>query len=147
MPRFISISKAASLANVQTKEIQEKINSNQLASTRGKIHLDDLVECYPQAHVEQVDMLSLVEKIKEQSFENGAAKQHGEVTFASLKLDLQKCKTNQEYYREQSNKYEELVLQIQENLTDFRNKNVDEQRVQRLKQWIDKRLNEIQKNR
>ncbi|MGH1536452.1 MAG: hypothetical protein ACRBDX_00135 [Gammaproteobacteria bacterium] len=146
MPRFISISKAASLANVQAKEILEKINSNQLASTRGKIHIDDLVECYPQAHVELADMLSLVEKIKEQSFESGAAKQHGEVTFASLKQDLQKCKTNLEYYREQSRKYEELVLHIQENLSDEKNRNSDNRWTQRLKQWIDKRLGEIQQN-
>jgi len=146
MPRFISISKAALLANVQAKEIQEKINTHQLASTCGKIHLDDLLECYPHAHIEEVDMLSLVEKIKEQSFESGAAKQHGEVTFASLKKDLKKCKSNLEYYREQSGKYEELILHICENLTDKEGSNSNEQRLQRLKQWIDKRFAEIQRN-
>ena len=146
MPRFISISKAASLANVQAKEIQEKINKNQLACTRGKIHVDDLLECYPQAHIEEVDMLSLVEKIKEQSFESGAAKQHGEVTFASLKKDLQKCKTNLEYYREQTSKYEELILHICENLDDKEGSVSNEQHAQRLKQWAVKRLAEIQRN-
>jgi len=146
MPRFISISKAASLANVQAKEIQEKINNNQLASTRGKIHLDDLLDCYPQAQVEEVDMLSLVEKIKEQSFESGAAKQHGEVTFASLKQDLKKCKSNLEYYREQAGKYEELILHICESLAENDNLGASEQRTQRLKQWIDKRFAEIQRN-
>lgn len=146
MPRFISISKAALLANVHAKEIQEKINNNQLASTRGKIHVDDLLECYPQAHVEEIDMLSFMEIIKEQSFESGAAKQHGEVTFASLKQDLQKCKTNLEYYREQSGKYEELVLHICENLKEKDNLISKEQHVQRLKQWIVKRLAEIQRN-
>ena len=146
MPRFISVSKAASLAKVQAKEIQEKINNNQLASTRGKIHIDDLVECYPQIHTEQVDMLSLVEKIKEQSFENGAAKQNGEMTFASLKQELQKCKTNAMYYHEQSGKYEELILQICESLSDTEVREATDQRIQRLKQWIDKRFSEIQRN-
>ncbi len=146
MPRFISISKAASIANVHAKEIQEKINKKQLSSTRGKIHIDDLVECYPQAHVEQADMLSLVEKIKEQSFESGAAKQHGEVTFASLKQELQKCKINLEYYREQSHKYEELVHHIQESLSDAESREEDVRWRVRLKQWIDKRLSEIQQN-
>ena len=146
MPRFISISKAALLANVQAKDIQEKINNNQLTSTRGKIHLDDLVECYPLAHVEEADMLSLVEKIKENSFESGAAKQHGEVTFASLKQDLQKCKTNLEYYKEQTGKYEELVLHICENLNDKEGSISNEQHAYRLKQWIVKRLAEIQRN-
>jgi len=146
VPRFISISKAASLAKVQAKEIQEKINNNQLASTRGKIHVDDLLECYPKAHIEEADMLSLVEKIKEQSFERGAAKQHGEVTFASLKQDLRKCKTNLEYYREQSAKYAELILHICENLSDNDDLGSNEQRILRLRQWIDKRLAEINRN-
>lgn len=147
MPRFISISKAASLANVQAKDIQEKINSNQLTSTRGKIHVEDLLECYPQAHIEEADMLSLVEKIKEQSFESGAAKQHGEVTFLSLKQDLQKCKTNLEYYREQSGKYEELILYICDNLKSKEDSISNEQHTQRLKQWMVKRLAEIQHNK
>ena len=99
MPRFISITKAALLANVQVKDIQEKISNNQLASTRGKIHIEDFIDCYPQAEVEQADMLSLVEKIKEQSFECGAAKQHGELTFASLKQELKNCRTKAKYYR------------------------------------------------
>jgi len=146
MPRFISVTKAASLANVQAKEIQEKINNKELASTRGKIHIDDFIDCYPMAHVEQADMLSLVEKIKEQSFESGAAKQHGEVTFASLKQDLKKSKTNVEYYREQSRKYEELILHICENLNDTEDRGTNEQRIQTLKKWIDKRLSEIQRN-
>ncbi len=146
MARFISISKAAMFANVQIKDIQEKINNNQLVTTRGKIHIEDLLECYPQADVEQADMLSLVEKIKEQSFESGAAKQHGEVTFASLKHDLHKCKTNAEYYRQRSIKFEELISYIRENLHDTDVKGTGEQRIQSLKQWIDSRLAEIQRN-
>ena len=91
---------------MQVQEIQEKISSKQLVSTRGQIHLDDLLECYPQAHVEQADMLSLVEKIKEESFESGAAKQHGEVSYSALKSDLHKSKTNARYYSEQASKFE-----------------------------------------
>ena len=146
MPRFISITKAALLANVQVKDIQEKISKNKLASTRGKIHIDDLIDCYPQAEVEQADMLSLVEKIKEQSFEFGAAKQHGELTFASLKQELKNCRTKAKYYRERSGKYEELILHICKNLNDTEGKGISEQRIQRLKQWIEKRLLEIQRN-
>jgi hypothetical protein len=146
MARFISITKAALFANVQTKDIQEKINCNQLATTRGKIHIDDLLECYPDAKVEQANMISLVEKIKEQSFESGAAKQHGEVTFASLKEDLHKSKMNSEYYRERSTKFEELITYMRENLNDTNETGLSEKRVQRLKQWIDIRLAEIHRN-
>ena len=146
MPRFISITKAALIANVQVKDIQDKISKNQLASTRGKIHIDDFIDCYPQAEVEQADMLSLVEKIKEQSFECGAAKQHGELTFAALKQELKNCRTNEKYYRERSGKYEELILHACKTLNDTEGKVINEQRIQRLKQWIEKRLVEIQRN-
>ena len=146
MPQFISISKAAALANVHAREIQEKINNKQLASTRGKIHLDDLINCYPQAKIDQVDMVSLVEKIKEQSFETGAAKAHGEVSFETLKQEVLKYKTNAKYYHEQANKYEDLIINIQENLVDIQKHNPNDNRAQRLIDWIDKRLQEIHRN-
>ena len=146
MPRFISITKAATLANVQAQEIQDKVSSKQLASTRGQIHLDDLLECYPQAKVEQADMLSLVEKIKEESFESGAAKQHGELSYSKLKSDLHKSKTNARYYQEQAAKFEELVMHVRENLHDIQTKEASEKRVQQLIDWIDKRMMEVQRN-
>ena len=146
MPRFISISKAAVIANVNAQEIQEKITSKQLASTRGQIHLEDLLECYPQAQIEQADMITLVEKIKEESFESGAAKQHGELSYSKLKSDLHKSKTNSRYYQEQAAKFEELVMHVRENLHDIQTKEINEKRVQRLIDWIDKRLMEVQRN-
>ena len=147
MPRFISITKAAALANVQAKEIHEKILSKQLASTRGKIHVDDFIDCYPNAQVEQVDMISLVEKIKDQSFEEGAAKQHGEVSFEALRQELLKHKTNAKYYREQLHKYEELIAHVRENLTDIQIRGTKDQRIQRLIDWMEKRLVEVQQNK
>ncbi len=146
MTQFISISKAATLANVHAKEIQEKIDNKQLASTRGKIHLDDLIHCYPQAKIDQVNMVSLVEKIKEQSFETGAAKAHGEVSIEALKQKILKYKTNANYYHEQVIKYEDLILHIQENLADIQNRNPNDHRAQRLIDWINKRLHEIHRN-
>ena len=146
MSQFISIARAAVLANVQAKEIQEKIDSKHLASTRGKIHTDDLINCYPDANIDEVDMISLVERIKEQSFESGAAKQHGELSFSALKDDLVKYKTNSRYYREQSDKFEDLIVQVKENLVDIQSKALSEKRIQRLIDWIDKRLNEVRRN-
>ena len=97
-------------------------------------------------NLDQLDMVALVEKIKEHSFEKGAAKQHGEVSIDTLKRDLQKYKTNANYYREQAAKYEELVTHVQENLMDMQVRSPDDHRPQRLIDWIEKRLNEIQRN-
>ncbi len=146
MPQFISITRAAILANVQARDIQEKIDSKQLASTRGKIHTDDLINCYPDANIDEVDMVSLVERIKEQSFEAGAAKQHGEQTLSALKEDLVKYRTNSKYYHEQADKYEDLIAQIKENLLDMQSKELNQKRIQRLLDWIDKKLGEVRRN-
>lgn len=146
MPQFISIARAAILANVKAKEIQEKIDSKQLASTRGKIHTDDLINCFPDANIDEVDMVSLVERIKEESFEAGAAKQHGELTFSALKDDLVKYKTNAKYYHEQAEKFEDLFTQVKDNLIDMQSKELTEKRVQRMIDWLDKRMGEIRRN-
>ena len=105
MPRFVSITKAAFLARVSAKEIQKKIDNQQLTTTRGQIHIDDLIDCYPEVRIEEADMLSLVAKIKAELFATAAAKQHGEMTFESLKHELSKLKANAEYYHERSQKF------------------------------------------
>lgn len=146
MPRFLSITKAAHLANVSAKEIQKKIDTQQLDSTRGQIHIDDLVECYPEIHVDEADMLSLVAKIKAESFATAAAKQHGEMTFESLKQEVNKLKANADYYHERSQKFEEIISYLRDNLEELQQKMGKSQRIEGLIHWIDQRLKEIRRN-
>ncbi len=146
MPRFVSIAKAALLANVPAKEIQNRIDNKQLTSTRGQIHIDDLLECYPEIHVDEADMLSLVAKIKEESYAAGVAKQHGEMTIEDLILELNKIKVNADYYREQSQKYEEIVMHSLNNLEELQQKMGRSQRIEGLIHWMEQRLKEIRRN-
>lgn len=146
MPRFISIAKAAQLANVPAKEVREKIHNKQLASTRGHIHIDDLIECYPQIHREEADMHVLVAKIKADSFATGAAKQHHELSVADLKQELQKMKNNADFYHERSQKFEELILQLRNNLEEMQQIMGKNPRVQALIDWLDHRIGEIHRN-
>ncbi len=146
MPRFVSIIKAASLANVSVKEIRFKINNKELAATRGQIHIDDLIECYPMVCIDEVDMLSLVTKIKEQSFATGAAKQHGEMTLEEMSLEIRKLKASVDYYRERSHKFEEIILYLKNNLEDLQEKVGKNQRIECLIHWMDQRLKEIRRN-
>lgn len=146
MPRFVSITKAAHLAKVSAKEIQKKIDTQQLDSTRGQIHIDDLVECYPEILVDEADMLSLVAKIKAESFATAAAKQHGEMTFESLKQELNKLKANVDYYHERSQKFEEIILYLRDNLEELQQKMGKSQRIEGLIHWIDQRFKEIRRN-
>lgn len=146
MASFISVNKAALLANVPAHEIQNKITQNILVTTRGKIHIDDLIECFPDIQLEEVDMLSFVAKVKEESFAAGALKQHGIETLSSLRYELKKSKTNVEYYRERAQKYEELVLQINDQLHSLEKKIGDKNRMQGLLTWLEQRLAEIRRN-
>lgn len=146
MPRFVSIAKAALLANVSAKEIQKKIDTQQLDTTRGQIHIDDLIDCYPEVQSDGADMLSLVAKIKAESFATAAAKQHGEMTFESLKQELSKLKANADYYHERSQKFEEIILYLRDNLEELQKKMGRSQRIEGLIHWMDQRLGEIRRN-
>ena len=146
MPRFVTTAKAARLAGVPTKEIQSKIDRQQLASTRGKIHIDDLVECYPDVRAEEADMVSLVAKIKAEAFVAGVAKQHREMTRDELMQVLNKTKVCADYYRERSHKVEEMILQLRNNLQEFYSQMGKSQRIEGLIHWLDQRLKEIRRN-
>ena len=145
MRRFISITKAAQLASVSVKEVQEKIDNKMLASTRGQIHIDDLVDCYPKVHIEEIDMVTLVEKIKEESFVVGGAKQSSKMTYSELDQELQKQKANVEYYHERSQKFEDMLMHLRHNLEDFQRK-WNSQKIHGLIHWMDKKLEEIRRN-
>ena len=146
MPRFISITKAAHLANVSAKEVREKIHNKQLASTRGHIHIDDLMECFPQVQREEADIHLLVAKIKADSFAAGAAKQHQTPTLADLKQEMEKLQNNADFYHEMAQKFEELVLQIRNNLEEMQQVMGKSQRIQGLIHWLDQRIKEIHRN-
>lgn len=146
MPRFVSITKAALLASVPAKEIHNKINSKQLTITRGQIHIEDLVECYPIIHVDEADMLALVAKIKDESFVVGAAKQHSEMSLENMLQELYKLRASADYHRERSQKFEEIILYLRDNLEDTQIKIGKNQRIEGLIHWMDQRLKEIRRN-
>lgn len=146
MPRFVSIAKASFLTGVTANEIQNKIDNQQLTSTRGQIHIDDLIECYPKIQIEDTDILSLVAKIKEESFATAVAKQHGEMTFESMQQELRKLKANADYHQERSQKYEEIILYIRDNLEELQHKIGKSQRIEGLINWMEQRLGELRRN-
>ncbi len=146
MARFISITKAASLANVHAKEIQQKIKSKELSSSRGQIYIEELIECYPHIRMEDADIHSMVKKIKDQSFDIGAHKQFEQMTISELTVSLKKFQTNVDYYKEQTKKYEHLVQHLINHLKDLEEHIEDNQRVHVILHWIEHRLSEIQRN-
>ena len=148
MPRFVSITKAAILANVPSQEIQNKIDQHLLSSTRGQIHIDDLLECFPNAQLEEADMLSYVTKIKEASFATGAMKSHGEANYVSLEEEVVELRRKVEYHREKAQKYEELIIHLRDQLLEVEKKFGDKhsQRLQAVFHWLEQRLSEIRRN-
>ena len=63
MARFISVAKAANLIGVSNREMQAIVNQGELPVVKGKIHIDDLIEKYPQVNSADADMLTWVSKI------------------------------------------------------------------------------------
>lgn len=59
---FISVAKAAKLVGVTHRELKTVIDKGELAMVKGQIHIDDLVEKYPQVSTDDADMVSWVKK-------------------------------------------------------------------------------------
>ncbi len=68
------------------------------------------------------------------------------MTLEELLQELHKLKASVDYYRERSHKYEEIILQLQDNLEEIQEKFTNSQRFEGLVHWLDQRLKEIRRN-
>lgn len=98
------------------KKTHGKIDSKISSTTRGQIHLDDLVECYPTLPIDEADILLLVAEIKEELFTVGAVKQHNKVACSTLKEGLVKQNIKVNYHCEQSQKFEKIIYWLRGDL-------------------------------
>ena len=67
MARRISLSRAARLVGVRRGVLQQQIRDGRLQTFEGEIVLSDLLQAYPNAHIEDSSMLERVEQIIEQA--------------------------------------------------------------------------------
>ena len=141
MGRFVSISKAATLVGISTKELQSDIEQGQLQTVRGMVHVDDLTELYPQVSIEEVDMVEWVNKIKDTSLLSATEKLSHQLSKQELRDLLTKAHAEQAYQRDKIEAYENLIQELKYSLQVLQKKSSEPNKIQSLISWIDNKLN------
>ena len=141
MGRFVSVSKAASLVGVSTKELQTEIEQGQLQSVRGMVHIDDLTDLHPEISVDELDMVEWVNKIKDSSLVSAAEKLSHTLSKQELRQLLIKSNTEQAYQRDKIEAYENLIHELRYSLQVLQKNSSEPNKIQSLISWIDNKIN------
>ena len=140
MTRFVSVSKAAMLVGVSSRDIQVEIDNGELPSVRGMVHIDDLAELHPEVSVEEADMISWVRKIRDSSLQHATEKLDHELTKSELQNTLAKAKIEISYSRDKIEAYEHLLNELRYSLTVLQKNSSEPNKIQSLISWIDQKL-------
>jgi CDP-4-dehydro-6-deoxyglucose reductase len=140
MTQRISISRAARLVGVKRGVLQQKVRTGDLKTFEGEIALDDLIEVYPDAQIEDLSMLEKVSLIMEQSSYFTIAtlpKMGGNQALASRILTMSKELSEK---RNSAKQYRILIEGVNRRLEEMSGaKNLDaatETEIRRLLQWV-----------
>lgn len=137
MGRFVSVHKAAALVGITPRDLQYQIDSGQLPTVRGMVHIDDLTELHPNVSSEDADMVSWVNKIKDSSLKHASEKLTHELSKAELKQHLSKANREISYQRDKVESYEHLIQEIRVSLQKLKDKSSEPNKIQSLIAWID----------
>ena len=137
MGRFVSVHKAAVLAGITARDLQNEIDNGCLPSVRGMVHIDDLTERYPNVCTEDADMVSWVNKIKDSSLQHASEKLTHELTKSELRQLLNKANLELSYQRDKIESYEHLINELRYSLKVLKEKSPEPNRIQSLIAWID----------
>ena len=140
MGRFVSISKAAALVGISSRELRVEIEDGRLPSVRGMVHLDDLSELHPNVSVDQADMVEWVNKIKDSSLVSATEKLTHELNKNELRELLIKSQTELAYQRDKIETYENIIQELRYSLQVIQKKSPEPNKIQSLISWIDKKL-------
>ncbi len=140
MGRFVTIHKAATLVGITPKDLQSEINTGRLPCVRGMVHIDDLTELHPNVCIEDADMVSWVNKIKDNSLQAASEKLSHELSKAELRQQLMKANTELSYQRHKIESYEHLLHELRYSLQVLQKSSAEPNKIQSLIAWIDKKI-------
>ena len=69
MSQWLNLSKAARMAGVKRKDLQQQIQQRALHTFEGMINSDELIRVYPHINLSDATEIERIEKIKEDSFQ------------------------------------------------------------------------------
>ena len=139
MGRFVTVHKAATLVGISPRDLQCEIDNGRLPSVRGMVHIDDLTELHPNVCIEDADMVSWVNKIKDSSLEHAAEKLTHNLTKSELRQLLNKANVELSYQRDKIEAYEHLIHELRYSLQVLKENSSEPNKVQSIIAWIDKK--------
>lgn len=142
MARFVTILKAARLIGVSNQEMQAIINQGDLPVVKGKIHIDDLVEKYPQVNSADADIVSWVSKIKDTPSQHVSDKPPSELSRDELVVLAARQQKEIAYIENKCKGYADMLREIKYSLAELQKQSEHPNRVQTIIAWINKKLSD-----
>jgi len=140
MGQFVTISKAAQIVGISSKELQSEVESGKLATVRGMIHIDDLADVHPDANIDVADMVSWVTKIKQDTHQAVEDKQISELNLFELREHINKSHAELAYQRDRNKKLESLLKEIGFSLQALKEHSSEPNKIQSLIALIEQKL-------
>ena len=134
---FVTVAKAASLVGITSRELKAAINKGELKTVKGRIHLDDLVEKYPEVNVQDADMVSWVKKIKKTSNQHVSDKPPSELSRDELIILVSRSTKEIAYLKDKLDNSTNLMREIKYSLTELKKDSPIPCRIQTIIDWIE----------
>jgi hypothetical protein len=139
---FISVAKAAKLVGVTHRELKTVIDKGELAMVKGQIHIDDLVEKYPQVSTDDADMVSWVKKIKKTTNQHISDKPPSELSRDDLVTLAGRSAKEIAYLKDKLDSSTNLMREIKYSLTELKKDSPHPSRLQTMIDWIEKKYHD-----
>ncbi len=136
MARKLSLSQAARLIGISRKEIQAKIQKNELRVMEGTVTLEDLKKAYPDAQYEDNTILERMQEIMEKAIHKMSESEHEDARLQALGKRV--FLLNQELAKEKARAayYQELINKLQQKFVELSTQAVDKSQIISLQKWL-----------
>lgn len=144
MARYLTLSRAARLAGVKRGALQKKISDGELPTFEGMIELSDLLQAYPDAHVEDTAMLTHVEDIKSRAVPRSLRETSGPPDLETLSARALQLSEELAGTRAELEAYRALVADIQRKLDQLEHRQAEgtELDIAGFRAWLQRALAE-----
>ena len=136
MSRKLSLSQAARMIGITRKQIQEKIQKNELRVMEGTVTLEDLKKAYPHAQYEDNTVLERMQVIMEKAVHKMAQSEREGAQIDAL--SKRAYFLNQELAKEKARAefYAGLIHQLQQKFMQAASSNEDKQQLVAIQKWL-----------
>jgi CDP-4-dehydro-6-deoxyglucose reductase, E3 len=143
MPRNLSLSQAARLIGVSRKEIQKKIQQNELVVMEGTVLLEDLKKAYPNSQYEDNTMIEKMQTIMADAVHKMAQSEHEGAQLDALSKRAFLLNQELSQQKAKADFYEELINKLKHKFINISTRQVDKSQIIELQKWLFDETNDV----